>query len=76
MTQFTSEVEKQAALIQLEQWRKQVKYIHSDTWEGTRTTMYNDERKVIEDIKSDTIIEITASPHRRRTLIDLMFKQK
>ena len=76
MTQFTNEVEKQAALIQLETWRKQIKYIHSDTWEGTRTTMYNDERKVIEDIKSDTIIEITASPHRRRTLIDLMFKQK
>ena len=74
MTQFTNEVEKQAALIQLEQWRKQVKYIHSDTWEGTRTTMYNDERKIIEDIKSDTIIEVTASPHRRRTLIDMMFK--
>ena len=74
MTQFTSEVEKQAALIELEKWRRQVKYIYSDTWEGTRTTMYNDERKVIEDIKSDTILEITASPHRRRTLIDMMFK--
>jgi|TARA_R110001583_G_scaffold73584_3_gene204640 hypothetical protein len=76
MTQFTSEVEKQAALIELEKWRRQVKYIYSDTWEGTRTTMYNDERKVIEDIKSDAILEITASPHRRRTLIDIMLKQK
>ena len=74
MTQFTNNVQKQEALLYLEQWRKQVKYIHSDTWEGTRTTMYNDERKVIEDIKSDTILEITASPHRRRTLIDMMFK--
>jgi len=76
MTQFTSEVEKQAALIELEKWRRQVKYIYSDTWEGTRTTMYNDERKVIEDIKSDAILEITASPHRRRTLIDIMLEQK
>jgi hypothetical protein len=74
MTQFTNNVQKQKALLHLEQWRKQVKYIYSDTWEGTRTTMYNDERKVIEDIKSDTILEITASPHRRRTLIDMMFK--
>ena len=76
MTQFTSNVEKQLALLELEEWRKQVKYIHSDTWEGTRTTMYNDERKIIEDIKSNTILEITASPHRRRTLIDMMSKQK
>ena len=74
MTQFTNDVQKQEALLYLEQWRKQVKYIYSDTWEGTRTTMYNDERKVIENIKSDTILEITASPHRRRTLIDMMFK--
>ena len=76
MTQFTSEVEKQAALIELEKWRRQIKYIHSDTWEGTRTTMYNDDRKKVEDIKSDAILEITASPHRRRTLIDIMFEQK
>ena len=76
MTQFTNNVQKQKALLHLEQWRKQVKYIYSDTWEGTRTTMYNDERKIIEDIKSNTILEITASPHRRRTLIDMMSKQK
>tara|TARA_R110002051_G_C8756747_1_gene501046 strand:+ start:1215 stop:1445 length:231 start_codon:yes stop_codon:yes gene_type:complete len=76
MTQFTSNVEKQLALLELEEWRKRIKYIYSDTWEGTRTTMYNDERKIIEDIKSNTILEITASPHRRRTLIDMMSKQK
>ena len=74
MTEFTSEVEKQRALLQLEKWRQQVKYWHTN--EGIRTIMYNDERKQIYKAGTNILIDDIPSPHRRRTLIDMMFKPK
>ena len=73
MTEFTSEVEKQRALLELEKWRKQIKYLHSNG--GLRTVKFNDERIQIYKAGTNILIEDLPSPHRRRTLIDKMFKE-
>lgn len=72
MTQFTNEVEKQKGLLALEEWRKQIKYLHSNN--GIRTVEYNDGRKQFYKSGTDLLIDDLPSPHRRRTLIDMMFK--
>jgi len=73
MTEFTSEVEKQRALLELEEWRKQVKYLHSNN--GLRIVKFNDERTQIYKAGTNILIDDFPSPHRRRTLIDKMFKE-
>ena len=42
MTEFKDVVEKQRGLQAYEEWAQQIRYIHSDGWEGTRTIVYND----------------------------------
>ena len=72
MTEFTSEVEKQRARLELEEWRKQIYYWHTN--DGIRTIIYNDGRKQIYKAGTNILIDDIPSPHRRRTLIDMMFK--
>jgi len=71
MTEFTNEVEKQRALLELEEWRKQVKYLHSNR--GLKIVKFNDESKYIYKAGTNILIDSIPSPHRRRTLIDMMF---
>lgn len=71
MTEFTSEVEKQRALLELEEWRKQIKYLHSN--DGLKVVKFNDESKHIYKAGTSILIDHIPSPHRRRTLIDMMF---
>ena len=74
MTQFTSEVEKQKALLQLEKWRTYVKFSESDCWRGTKIVKFNDESIKVFETGTGKLLKETKSPHRRRTLIDMMFK--
>ena len=56
MTEFTNAVEKQKGLQAYEDWAKQIRYIHSDGWEGTRTIVYNDGRRELYNLKNNQLI--------------------
>jgi len=74
MTQFTNKVEKQKALLALEKWRTYLKYSESDVERGTRIMKFNDESVKILETRTGKLLKEIPSPHRRRTLIDMMFK--
>jgi len=70
MTEFTNAVEKQKGLQAYEDWSKQIRYVHSDGWEGTRTIVYNDGRRELYNLKTDQLINEEPRKTRRRDLID------
>lgn len=70
MTEFTNAVEKQKGLQAYEDWAKQIRYVHSDGWEGTRTIVYNDGRRELYNLKTDQLINQEPRKTRRRELID------
>ena len=70
MTEFTNAVEKQKGLQAYEDWAKQIRYVHSDGWEGTRTIVYNDGRRELYNLKSNQLINEEPRKTRRRDLID------
>jgi hypothetical protein len=51
MTEFTNAVEKQKGLQAYEEWAQQIRYVHSDGWEGTRTIVYNDGRRELYNLR-------------------------
>ena len=70
MTEFKDAVEKQKGLQAYEDWAKQIRYVHSDGWEGTRTIVYNDGRRELYNLKSNQLINQEPRKTRRRDLID------
>ncbi len=70
MTEFTSAVEKQKGLQAYEDWAQQIRYVHSDGWEGTRTIVYNDGTEKLFNLKTDQLILEEPRKTRRRDLID------
>lgn len=70
MTEFTNAVEKQKGLQAYEEWAQQIRYVHSDGWEGTRTIVYNDGRRELYNLKTDQLIFEEPRKTRRRDLID------
>ena len=70
MTEFTNAVEKQKGLQAYEDWAKQIRYVHSDGWEGTRTIVYNDGRRELYNLKNNQLINEEPRKTRRRDLID------
>jgi hypothetical protein len=56
MTEFKDAVEKQRGLQAYEEWAQQIRYIHSDGWEGTRTIVYNDGTEKLFNLKTDQLI--------------------
>ena len=70
MTEFKDAVEKQKGLQAYEQWAQQIRYIHSDGWEGTRTIVYNDGRRELYNLKTDQLIFEEPRKTRRRDLIN------
>ena len=70
MTEFKDAVEKQKGLQAYEEWAQQIRYVHSDGWEGTRTIVYNDGRRELYNLKTDQLIFEEPRKTRRRDLID------
>ena len=70
MTEFRDAVEKQRGLQAYEEWAQQIRYVHSDGWEGTRTIVYNDGRRELYNLKTDHLIFEEPRKTRRRDLID------
>ena len=70
MTEFRDAVEKQKGLQAYEEWAQQIRYIHSDGWEGTRTIVYNDGTQKLFNLKTDQLIFEEPRKQRRRDLID------
>jgi len=70
MTEFKDAVEKQKGLQAYEDWAKQIRYVHSDGWEGTRTIVYNDGRRELYNLKNNQLINEEPRKTRRRDLID------
>ena len=70
MTEFRDAVEKQRGLQAYEEWAQQIRYIHSDGWEGTRTIVYNDGTEKLFNLKTDQLILEQPRKTRRRDLID------
>ena len=70
MTEFRDAVEKQKGLQAYEEWAQQIRYIHSDGWEGTRTIVYNDGTEKLFNLKTDQLILEQPRKTRRRDLID------
>ena len=70
MTEFKDAVEKQKGLQAYEDWSKQIRYVHSDGWEGTRTIVYNDGTQKLFNLKNDQLILEQPRKTRRRDLID------
>ena len=70
MTEFRDAVEKQRGLQAYEEWAQQIKYIHSDGWENTRTVVYNDGTQKLYNIKTNQLILEQPRKTRRRDLID------
>ena len=70
MTEFRDAVEKQKGLQAYEDWAQQIKYIHSDGWENTRTVVYNDGTQKLYNIKTNQLIFEEPRKTRRRDLID------
>jgi len=70
MTEFKDAVEKQRGLQAYEEWAQQIRYIHSDGWENTRTVVYNDGTQKLYNIKTNQLIFEEPRKTRRRDLID------
>jgi len=70
MTEFRDAVEKQRGLQAYEEWAQQIRYVHSDGWEGTRTIVYNDGRRELYNLKTDQLIFEEPRKTRRRDLIN------
>ena len=70
MTEFKDAVEKQRGLQAYEEWAQQIRYIHSDGWEGTRTIVYNDGTQKLFNLKTDQLILEEPRKQRRRDLIN------
>ena len=70
MTEFKDAVEKQKGLQAYEEWAQQIRYVHSDGWEGTRTIVYNDGRRELYNLKTDQLIFEEPRKTRRRDLIN------
>jgi hypothetical protein len=70
MTEFKDAVEKQRGLQVYEEWAQQIRYIHSDGWEGTRTIVYNDGTEKLFNLKNDQLILEQPRKQRRRDLIN------
>ena len=70
MTEFKDAVEKQKGLQAYEEWAQQIRYIHSDGWEGTRTIVYNDGTERLFNLKNDQLIFEKPRKQRRRDLIN------
>ena len=70
MTEFRDAVEKQKGLQAYEEWAQQIRYIHSDGWEGTRTIVYNDGTEKLFNLKTDQLILEEPRKQRRRDLIN------
>ena len=70
MTEFKDAVEKQRGLQAYEEWAQQIRYIHYDGWEGTRTIVYNDGTQKLFNLKNDQLIFEQPRKQRRRDLIN------
>ena len=70
MTEFKDAVEKLKGLQAYEEWAQQIRYIHSDGWEGTRTIVYNDGTERLFNLKTDQLILEQPRKQRRRDLIN------
>lgn len=70
MTEFKDAVEKQRGLQAYEEWAQQIRYIHSDGWEGTRIIVYNDGTEKLFNLKTDQLILEQPRKQRRRDLIN------
>ena len=74
MTEHTDKVKKHKKLIELENWRKKVKYILGErkTPGGVivHTTVYNDDSKDIEYLRSKRKPKHIPSPHEDADLIN------
>jgi len=76
MTEFKDAVEKQRGLQLNEQWSQRMKSYEGDCWEGTRTTIYNDGRKEVYDMKTNKLIEDEPRNKKNigKTIINGLFK--
>ena len=76
MTQHADKVAHQRKLLKLEEWRKKVKYILSEskTPGGVieHKTVYNDDSELIEYLRSKKQNKIIESPHTDEELLYLM----
>jgi hypothetical protein len=70
MTEFKDAVEKQRGLQAYEEWAQQIRYIHSDGWDNTRTVVYNDGTRKLYNIKTNQLIYEKPRNKRRRDLIN------
>ena len=70
MTEFKDAVEKQRGLQAYEEWAQQIRYIHSDGWEGKRIIVYNDGTEKLFNLKTDQLILEQPRKQRRRDLIN------
>ena len=76
MTEHTHKVEQVRRRNRLDNWRKGVKFMLGqaidDGKDVEHTTIYNDDSKTIEYLKSDRKTEIIPSPHETNELVDMM----
>ena len=76
MTEHTHKVEQVRRRNRLNVWRKGVKFMLGQAIDNGKdvehTTIYNDDSKTIEYLKSDRKTEIIPSPHTADDLVDMM----
>ena len=76
MTEHTHKVEQVRRRNRLDNWRKGIKFslgqAIDDGKDVEHTTIYNDDSKTIEYLKSDRKTEIIPSPHKADDLVDMM----
>ena len=76
MTQHTEKVEQVRRRNRLHVWRKGIKFMLGQAIDNGKdvehTTIYNDDSKTIEYLKSDRKTEIIPSPHETNDLVDMM----
>jgi len=76
MTQHTEKVEQVRRRNRLNVWRKGIKFMLGQTIDNGKdvehTTIYNDDSKTIEYLKSGRKTEIIPSPHEPNELVDMM----
>ena len=76
MTQHTEKVEQVRIRNRLNVWRKGIKFSLGQAIDNGKdvehTTIYNDDSKTIEYLKSDRKTEIIPSPHETNDLVDMM----
>lgn len=76
MTQHADKVEQQRKLLKLEEWRKGVKYIHSESKTPggiiEHKTVYNDGSELIEYLRSKKKSKVIPSPYTDEELLYMM----